>query len=57
MRPEIYCEIVGLETPSALAISLLLFPEFSISALMFWLIISFKSLFVCKFVFSILKLY
>ena len=57
MRPEMYCEMVGLETPIARAISLLLLPEFSISALIFWLIIVFKSLFDCKLFFSIIKLY
>lgn len=38
-RPEQYCDTVGLEIPSAFAISDLLFPEDSISRLMFSLIL------------------
>ncbi len=35
MRPVQYCVTVGLETPNALAISVFVFPEFSISFLIF----------------------
>ena len=48
--PEIYCEIVGFDTPNACAISVFVLPEFSISAFIFLLMISSK-------VFSIPKLY
>lgn len=40
IRPEIYCDTVGLDTPIACAISVFVLPEFSISCLKFLLIIS-----------------
>lgn len=50
IRPERYCETVGFDTPNAFAISVFVLPEFSISILIFLLIISSK-------VISIFKLY
>ena len=38
--PDKYCEIVGQDTPIAFAISVLLFPDCSISSFKFLLIIS-----------------
>lgn len=40
--PEQYCDIVGLDTPNAFAISVLAIPEVSISRLIFSEIISVK---------------
>ena len=39
MRPDKYCEMVGRDTPIALAISVFVFPDCSISCFKFWLII------------------
>ena len=46
MRPDKYCDTVGLETPIALAISVLVFPDCSISCFKFLLIISSKESFI-----------
>ncbi len=48
--PDIYCEIVGQDTPIAFAISVFVFPDCSISSFKFLLMISSK-------VISILLLY
>ena len=48
IRPDKYCEMVGFDTPNAFAISVLVFPEFSISCLIFLLIISSKLMFIYK---------
>ena len=40
--PDKYCEIVGLDTPIAFAISVFVFPDCSISSFKFLLIISSK---------------
>ena len=40
IRPETYCDTVGFDTPMALAISVLVLPEVSISLLRFSLICS-----------------
>lgn len=46
IRPDKYCETVGLETPMALAISVFVFPDCSISCFKFLLIISSKEFFI-----------
>lgn len=46
IRPDKYCDIVGLETPIALAISVFVFPDCSISCFKFLLIISSNESFI-----------
>lgn len=46
--PEQYCEITGLDTPNAFAISLFDFPDNSISNLIFSLICKSKLFFMIK---------
>ena len=46
IRPETYCDTVGLDTPIALAISVLLLPDVTISLRRFSLICSSRDLIV-----------